>query len=238
MEVILLRYGEIALKGGNRINFENRLRFNVIEALHNSCKISKIPGRYLLHSDSIKKASQRLVNVFGLTSISIAEEINLDLDAIKEECLLQSKKKRFDTFRVSVQRLVKKLKPSPELEKDIGAYIVEKTGKKVKLKGADLDIHVEIAEKAYIFTEKMPCLGGLPVGIEGNVALLIDTESDENMEKSVLAGLLMMKRGCMIMPFAFKKTDKTGIGILAEYGCNKTLNIVEDIKVLEKTAHK
>ena len=121
MEVILLRYGEIALKGGNRINFENRLRFNVIEALKNDCKINKISGRFLLHSDNINNAAKRLVNVFGLTSLSIAEEIELDIDAIKEECLLQSKKKKFDTFRVSVQRLVKKLRPSPELEKDIGA---------------------------------------------------------------------------------------------------------------------
>lgn len=239
MKVILLRYGEIALKGRNRINFENRLRFNIIEALEHNCKIRKIPGRYLLHSDNLEKAADRLTRVFGLTSISIAEE--LDLDAIKEECLRQSKKnkKKDSTFRVTVQRLIKKLKPSPELEKEIGSYIVEKTGKKVKLKGADLDIHVEIAEKAYIFTEKIPCLGGLPVGIEGNVALLIDEEYDgikgNEKEKSILAGLLMMKRGCMVIPFAF---TETGIGILAEYGCRKSLNLIKDMNELEKMAQK
>lgn len=235
MEVILLRYGEIALKGRNRINFENRLRFNVIEALEHDCKIRKIPGRYLLYSDSINKAAKRLIKVFGLVSISIAEEIGLDIDVIKEECLRQSKKKKFSTFRITVQRLIKKLKTSPELEKEIGAYIVEKTGKKVKLKGADLDIHVEIAEKAYIFTEKIACLGGLPAGIEGNIALLIDDESNDKREKSILAGLLIMKRGCMVIPFAFRKTD---IRILAEYGCRKLINIVKDMKELEKIAQK
>jgi thiamine biosynthesis protein ThiI len=238
MEAILLRYGEIALKGGNRIDFENKLRFNVIDALDHDCKVNRISGRFLLHSDNISKAAKRLVNVFGLTSISIAEEIDLDLDKIKEECFKQSKKKKFATFRVTVQRLVKKLKPSPELEKEIGAYIVEKTEKKVKLKGADLDIHIEIAEKAYIFTEKIPCLGGLPAGIEGNVALLIEDDDKDKSMKSILAGLLMMKRGCMLIPFAFKRADKTDISILAEYGCKKPLNIIKDLAELEKIAQK
>lgn len=230
MEVILIRYGEISLKGKNRIVFESRLKDNI----ENSAGVrpKRIAGRFVLSTENSQETADKLRRVFGITSLSIAEEVGLDIESIKKECLKQAKARKFSTFRISVQRLKKNLKPSPELEKEIGAYIVEKTGKKVKLKEHDLNISVEIADTAYIFTEKISCSGGLPSGVEGNVALIIDGKSTR---KSILAGLLAMKRGCGVIPIAYKKTD---IGSLKEYGCKSDLFIVKDIKEAEKIAEK
>ncbi|MBU0535840.1 MAG: hypothetical protein KKE20_02670 [Nanoarchaeota archaeon] len=227
MEIILVRYSEIALKGKNRINFENKLKYNMIDSVQGS--IRKIPGRFIIIPQNIAKAVQSLRKVFGIASISIAKEIELDIDAIKQECLNQALNKEFSTFRITAQRSQKRLKPSPEIEREIGAFIVEKTGKKVKLKKPDLEISIEISDKAYVFTEKISCVGGLPAGIEGKVILLVENQD------SILAGLLAMRRGCDIIPVSFKKSD---ISLLSNYGCLKELVLIKDLKDIESLAAK
>lgn len=228
-KAVLVRYGELALKGKNRINFENKLSDNIKKAV--KCGVKKISGRFIVYLKDNKDFND-IRRVFGIISISLAEEIELDINEINKEALKQAKNKKFDTFRITVQRLQKKLKPSPELEREIGAYIVDKTGKKVKLKNPDLGIFIEIAEKAYVFTEKARCFGGLPTGIEGKVAVFFDEKT--KADKSVLAGLLMMRRGCDVFPFLTKRTD---IALLREYGSKKPL-FVKNIKEMEKEAKK
>ena len=227
---ILIRCGEIALKGKNRINFENKLISNIEKAT--GIRSKRTSGRLILHPEKKDpgKISKQLRKVFGITSISVAKEISLDMEKIKEEALEQSKGKKFANFRITVQRLQKRLKTSPEIERDIGAFVVEKTGKKVKLKEPELEISIEIAENAYVFTERIKCFGGLPTGIEGNVALFFDNKV--NGKKTILAGLLMMKRGCNVYPFSHKKQDTM---LLEEYG-SKPLTIIKNIDELEKEA--
>ena len=227
MKVILARYGEIALKGKNRINFENKLKDNIKRSVE--CSVKKTSGRFVIYPEDTAKAVSKLKKIFGLVSISIAEEVDVDMDKIKEECLNQTRGRKFDTFRISVQRSLKKLRPSPELEKEIGAHIVEKTAKRVKLKNPDLEISVEVSDMAYVFSEKMPCVGGIPAGIEGRVALLI-----ENRE-SILAGLLAMKRGCDIVPVAIKNINT---GMLREYGCHREIINIKKISEIEAIAEK
>lgn len=229
-EVVLVRYGEIALKGKNRVNFENKLIDNIEKST--GCNVRRTSGR--LVADAMGKDTRvvlkKLKKVFGITSISIAKEIELDMNTINKEALNKAKGSSSKNFRVTVQRTQKKLKPSPELQKEIGAYIVEKTGKKVKLKEAGLEIFVEIADKAYVFTEKIAGFGGLPVGISGNAALLID----ENNKASALAGLLAMKRGCNIYPFSYSKNDAR---LLEEFGSKKP-QTVKNMADIEEKAEK
>jgi len=234
--VILVRYGEIALKGKNRINFENKLINNIKRSSEYIKDIKKTSGRIILYSASendIKKIVGCLKTVFGIVSVSIGKEIDVDLGMIKNEALEQSKRIKHSNFRVTVQRTQKRLKPSPELEAEIGAFIVEKTGKKVKLREPELEIFVDIADKAYVFTEKIRCLGGLPLGIEGNAALLVEDE------KSLLAGFLMMKRGGYVYPFALDKGDnaKKISQKLKRYGSKATV-LIKDADELNNLAAK
>ncbi|MFO8016657.1 MAG: THUMP domain-containing protein [Candidatus Woesearchaeota archaeon] len=187
---------------------------------------------------------RNLKKVFGITSISPAREVRLDIDDIKEEALKQAKNlKNRDSksFRITVQRIQKRLKPSPELEREIGAYVAENTGKKVKLEGPDLEISVEIGEKAYVFTERIQCLGGLPVGVEGSTALICEKGREE---ACALAGLLMMKRGCNVYPFLLSGKKGKGMqeheqhtGLLHDHGARKP-ETAGDIKEAEHKAAK
>lgn len=227
---VLIRYGEIALKGKNRINFENKLIDNITKAT--GIRPKRTSGRLILHPEKKdpEKISRQLRKVFGITSVSTAKEIELDMEKMKKEAFRQAKPIKFSNFRITVQRLQKRLKPSPEIERNIGAFIVEKMAKKVKLKDPELEISIEIAENAFVFTERTRCFGGLPTGIEGNVALLFDDKIDS--KKTMLAGLLMMKRGCNVYPFSPKKRN---IKLLEDYGSQK-LKIADNLEDIERSA--
>ena len=192
MIVWLIRYGEIFLKGRNRNMFERRLVHNIKDCLKknkiNFHKISLVRNRILVYSNDDCSC---LRNVFGIVSFSKAFEINQDLDEMNKHAFKFYKK---GTFRISAQRLEKNFKyNSEQINKIVGAYIVKKKHASVKLKDPDLNIGIELFnKKAYVFGKKINALGGLPVGVEGNIGLLLE---DEN---SILAGILMLKRGCSI----------------------------------------
>ena len=83
-------------------------------------------------------------------------------------------------------------------------------------------INIEInQDAAYIFTESVPCFGGLPTGVEGKVLVLVETQA------SLLAGLLFMKRGTNIFPVAYEEKD---ISLLQKYSpMQLNLEIVKNI---------
>jgi thiamine biosynthesis protein ThiI len=191
-DIILVRYSEIALKGKNRKMFEGSLIKNMQKCLKANnvefSKILRIRSRIIVYS---KDDCSCLAKVFGISSISPAVEINADMETIREEALKHYTK---GTFRVSSQRMDKKLQSSIEMNKDIGAYIVDKTNAKVSLKSPDVDIGIEIVNnKAYIFSERIKGVGGLPVGVTGVVGILVE----DNDYKKV--AYKMMKRGCNII---------------------------------------
>lgn len=193
--IYLARYAEIALKGKNRNDFENKLVANINSLAKLSgfeIKIRQLQGRLLIECD--EKIDLR--KVFGLVSFSPCIRIKADLGTICSEALkfVQGRPKA-TTFRISAKNLTKNFSSSSsiELNTKIGAFLAEKTGFKVKLEKPDFDLGVEIiGENAFLFDKTIACFGGLPVGIEGKVLVSL---SDE---KSVLAGLLMMKRGCAL----------------------------------------
>jgi thiamine biosynthesis protein ThiI len=192
--IYLVRYAEIALKGKNRKDFENKLVENLRVCAQNSgfeIKINKIQGRFLVSCDQ----NIDFRNVFGIVSFSPCIRTELELEAICSEAFKMAEKyPKTTTFRISAKKLTKDFGlSSMELNSKVGAFIAEKTGFKVKLDNPDLDLGIELIGKdAFVFDKTIACFGGLPVGIEGKVLVLL---SDE---KSALAGLLMMKRGCAI----------------------------------------
>lgn len=213
---IIIRYGEIALKGKNRPDFENKLVSNITHFFNkNNTKFSSIKrlyGRILI------KTGERcdfLNHVFGITSFSYALE--LDVDNVKEEAI-----KLYDkgTFKISTQRIDKNMNlSSQKMNEDIGEYIALNKKAKVNLKNPDLDIGIELMNnKAYLFSEKIDGPGGLPVGVNGRVAVLVE---DNN---AIKASLLVMKRGCDIVLIEKKKIN---YDILREY--NPKLEVRKDM---------
>ena len=185
--MIIIRYRELALKGNNRIVFERALQRNILDALKKHTikynKVWRIRGRMIIDT---QEQVPFLDHVFGIASYSYGIEIPQDIEVIKKECLKAYKQ---GTFRISCQRMEDFPYSSQEVEKEVGAYVVEHTGAKVKLKDPDQDISVEIFNnKGYVFTEKISGPGGLPITKDSHVILILQ---DNN---SIKAGLKMMKR--------------------------------------------
>lgn len=194
--MIIVRYAEIGLKGNNRRFFEKRLCGNIRDCLHvngiSFQNILRVRGRILIETSD---PCNSLSFVFGISSFSSAEECSLDIESMKNMAVEITKKKLFTkkTFRVSCRRLEKKLIPSPEIEKILGGEIQDHIECSLDLKHPENVLYIEIMNNhAYLFTQKEKGSGGLPVGVEGHVILLLQNE------RSVDAGILMMKRGCTL----------------------------------------
>ena len=156
--LLLLRYGEIHLKGKNRRYFENVLLSNIKRATKDfSCKVQAINGRYLVEDyepRDEKKLISQIQKVFGLVSLSRAIEIDTDIKEIENQ--LKSLKFTQKTFRVSVVRADKTFPMrSSELEPMFGGFILDANPNlKVSLKNYEVDVIVEIRENKKTYKTK------------------------------------------------------------------------------------
>lgn len=203
MRCAIVHYHELALKGRNRDYFEQRLVRNIqlalkdigakrVESLRSRIRVVLPPSA----SDEIVK--DRLARVFGIANFSLAHALPLDLtkpdwDALKQAIGQEVQSQTFSTFRVSVKRADKRLAlTSMDVERDVGAYLCDLTGKKVSLTNPDLTVHIELLSRdMYYSINKITGPGGMPVGVSGRVACLISGGID-----SPVAAYRMMKRGC------------------------------------------
>lgn len=195
-KTIIIRIGEIFLKGNNRHFFETLLVNNIKKSLAGiSCRVvqsrNRIAAENYIDEDEGEICS-RLKCVFGIHSISIAYKIKTSLDEIAVAAQKVSPKEGI--FRVSVNRADNRIqKRSTDIAADIGGYMLEKSDKlTVNLFKYDFEVNVDIRENGYtyIFYEKYQCAGGLPVGCGGNGMLLLSGGID-----SPVAGYMMAKRG-------------------------------------------
>ena len=203
-KVILLRFGEIYLKGKNKGYFERILLNNIRHNLKDfDCKIVKISGRYLV-SDfdevDINSIINKLTKIFGLTSLSIADEFDTSKDNI--ENYLKIFKTNAKTFRVTVKRADKTFPvASNEYEQILGGIILESNNHlKVNLKNPELEVIVEIREnkKTYVLTSSIACCGGMPTGTAGKGLVLLSGGID-----SPVAAYMMAKRGLELVGLHF-----------------------------------
>ena len=197
MRVILLRFGELYLKGNNKKVFENALIKNIKAKLFGlKFKFHKTQGRYIISGfDNEAEVISRLKTVFGLVSLSIAEEVDATPESIRDFVSKIDLKGR--TFKVSVKRADKNFPiSSMEFAKELGGVLFEKTQDAVvDLYNPELEIFVDIRfnEKAYIYYDSIVCQGGLPLGTAGKALLLLSGGID-----SPVAGYMMAKRGLEI----------------------------------------
>jgi len=211
MDLILLRYGEIALKGRNRNQFVRRLRRNVracLKAHDIDAEVVSVGRRIYVRTASAKEALEPLSRVFGLVSISPAMEVAWDIAAIVNECVRQANEAEVGpgvSYRVRARRADKTFPYiSPEIDRLAAEAISRAMGGTIDLsRRAGITIGVEVTrEGALVYTQAVPAPGGLPVGVEGRVVALISGGID-----SPVAAWLMMKRGCGVIPLHFSHSE-------------------------------
>jgi thiamine biosynthesis protein ThiI len=196
-ELILIRYGEIALKGkATRKHFENILVSNIKNALDGKNlpnKITKEWGRIYVHTTQMNKCIDVLKRIFGIYSISPAIQTSSDMDAISKLSIdiVKEKLNKEKSFAIRTTRTGTHDYTSQDVSIKIGNEIVKATKAKVDLTNPDFELSIEIRnDKAYLFTERIDCVGGMPLGTQGTILALI------NEPKSVLAAWYLMRRGC------------------------------------------
>ncbi len=226
-EYLLLRCGEIFLKGKNQPYFVRFLKGN-IHKIAKGTKVKEFRGRFIMEFFS---EHRRLRNVFGLVSYSPAIKIEKEMEVIKEKAveLLQGKE---GTFKILPKRSDKRFPlTSPEINVELGRHIERRLPLKFSGEDPDHSLGIEINQDgAYLFLEVVPCFGGLPTGVEGQVLVLVEDEA------SLLAGLLLMKRGCYILPVAFKNQN---LSLLQDFSPVKLeLQIFSDMKEIDKYAQQ
>lgn len=196
-ELVLIRYGEIALKGGNRSFFIGRLKRNIHSALRgieHSLIVDR--GRILVQFaedfQGLEDALVRLKKVFGIVSLSRVIKVEKDFDTIKQSALEMMNKKRPSTFKIECKRADKSFPmKSPEICRSVGAYILENVeNTKVDVHTPELLINIEIRDYTYIYAGFERGSGGLPTGTGGKGLLLLSGGID-----SPVAGWMIAKRG-------------------------------------------
>lgn len=200
---VLVHYHELALKGRNRKHFEYRLVHHIRRALKplTHVHVDALQGRIRVSfadEAAWPRLEDQLKRAFGIVNFSLTRSVplphdNPDLTALKAAITSHLPTFPYETFRVSAKRADKRFpKTSMEVEQEIGAAVVEETGKKVKLKNPDLEILVELVPpEAYYSCQREAGPGGLPTGTGGKVVSLISGGID-----SPVATYRMLKRGC------------------------------------------
>lgn len=240
--LILIHYGEIGLKKGNRAFFERKLVENIQAALKDcgDFLVKREIGRITVKSKTedpkpkIDEITGRLKKVFGIAHFSFAcehpitnaDKMELAVKELCEKIYSVYKDEKTDlayrqagvlkTFKIQTQRSDKKFSlTSQELNEQIGDFIIKKTGMKVDLGSPDLTIFTEITRKtAYVYFEKIKGPGGLPVGTNGEILTLISSGID-----SPVAAWYLMKRGAQanfIHFHSYPQTNKASIDNVKE----------------------
>lgn len=210
-KVILLKYGEIVLKGLNRKHFEAMLEKNAAHKLKNcgNYKISSAQSTmYIRPLDddallNIDYTAKECAKIFGVVSVSIAVELEKDADKILDFIggYVKEVKGNAKTFKVTGKRSDKKFPlQSPELAALCGGKILEANPElKVDVNNPDMDVRVEIRDfGAYIHSVSIPGAGGMPAGSAGKAVLLLSGGID-----SPVAGYVCAKRGVTLEALHF-----------------------------------
>ena len=216
-KVLLVKYGEIALRKGNRGLFEQKLADTIRRAINDkSIKVSREQGRLLIEDshgdiDSVL-IIEKIRRIFGITAICIS--LKLEDASLKnlQSAALQVYENDFDdsakssTFKVETKRSDKRYPlTSQELSAAIGEYLLKHCANlKVDVRNPENIIWVEIRTHAYVYFTIVKCEAGLPYGSSGKAVTLLSGGID-----SPVAAYLMARRGLEIVPVYFHSPPYT-----------------------------
>jgi thiamine biosynthesis protein ThiI len=204
MGLILLRYGEVALKGRNRPLFLRALRRNIRACLREhgiNGTVASRGQRVYVETEQVPEALAPLQRIFGVVSLSPVTSVAREVDAIVKAGVQEAVAagvKPGVSYRVQARRSDKSFPLiSPAINRVVGEAIYQATEGDVDLsRDANVTIGVEVQrDRALVYGRVLPGPGGLPLGTEGRVVALVSGGID-----SPVAAWLMMKRGCGVVP--------------------------------------
>jgi thiamine biosynthesis protein ThiI len=200
MTVILVRYAEIALKGSNRPLFEAQLQENMLRRLNfPPAKVKRYHTQFAIYPsrEEVNAVLENLKRVFGIAWYAAAQTCETSLSAIIETGLEVAKDRiRPDhSFAIRAQRSEKNLPfTSVDIERELGDAVRQATGAQVDLEDPEKVVYVSAStEGSYIYTEKIPGPGGLPVGSSGKVLSLLSGGTD-----SIVSSYYLARRGAQV----------------------------------------
>lgn len=213
-EVILIKNGELTLKGQNRRSFEDVLLENIHVRLKSlgTFSIKKAQSTMVITpegSADVKEAVVALKTVFGIAGICPAAVCEKDMAVIEETAIvyLQDALSKAKTFKVEARRSIKSFPyNSPEICQKMGGVLLDAfPNLSVDVHDPDVRVYIEIRDfGAYIHMGNLPGAGGMPVGTAGRGALMLSGGID-----SPVAGWMMAKRGLQIMGVHFESPPYT-----------------------------
>lgn len=224
MKIILIKYGELTTKSGNRNVFINILYHNIKKALERyNVKITKNRVRMFIETeDNIDEITNILKNIFGIHSIVVATRVNTNIEQIETSVLKIASEIDFKTFKVETSRTDKKFPiSSMDFSRRIGSLILKNIPNiKVDVHNPEYLLEIEIREDyTYIYHKEINGAGGYPVGVAGNGLLMLSGGID-----SPVSGYLAMKRGIKVECVYFESPPHTSI--MAK---NKVKKLVEEL---------
>lgn len=243
--VILIKYGELTTKKGNRNFFVNTLYQNIKNKLKNyDVTITKDISRMYIkfQEENIEKIKDILNHIFGIHMYHIAYIVDTNIDTIKETVLELMKNQTFKTFKVETKRSDKSFPyQSTEINPMIGSYLLKNIDQiAVDVHYPEVLIQIEVRPgKSYIYTNGYKGCGGYPLGVQKKALLMLSGGID-----SPVAGYLAMKRGVLVDAVYFEAIPHTSLEArnkvidlckkLAKYSNKINLHIVNFTKIQEE----
>lgn len=201
MDAIVVHYHEISLKGGNRPLFIRRLIRNLAQGTAGLGvrAIRRLPGRIVLDLEPgapLAEIEERVGQVFGIANFSPALNTPARLPAFREAVARLLEGRSFESFRITARRAFKVFPmTSEEVNRDLGTFVLSRFSTRVNLDQPALTVHVEILPReAFVYLDRRPGPGGLPVGVSGSVVALLSGGID-----SPVAAWRMQRRGCQVV---------------------------------------
>ncbi len=213
-EIILCKYGEIALKGLNKSTFESMMVKTIKRRLRSAGEFSITKSQSTLYVEplgddpDVDEFMERLSKIFGIVKICRSGIFEKDINAITAKApeYLEELLETAHTFKVNAKRSDKKFPlKSPEICRELGGAILQKYPHlKVDVHHPDVTVTVEIREQAYVHGDPIDGAGGIPVGSSGRAMLLLSGGID-----SPVAGYMMARRGAVVEAIHFEAPPYT-----------------------------
>ncbi len=243
--VIIIRFGEMNTKGKNKKDFINTLARSIKEALADFKDLIDYSVRhdhiYLFLKEDNLDVIDKLKQVSGLYSFSLAKRIDPDFDNILDESLKIIQKETGKTFKIYTHRIDKSYPYiSDEINRAVAKVILKNTSLTVDVHYPDILLSIEIrSDGAYLFTQTIKGLGGFPKGTLGRGLMMLSGGID-----SPVASYLLMKRGIELSFIHYASPPYTNSGVifkledilneLKKYQSKLVMYIVPFTKIQEK----
>ena len=249
-EILLIKNGELALKGLNRRTFEEALMSNLRYRLRHAGEFTLRKAQSTIYIEpkndyaDLEEACDAVSRVFGIAAFSRARVTGKDMAAIQQATVeyLGDRLATAKTFKVEAKRADKSFPyTSPEISREVGGYVLSHYHHlKVDVHNPEVLIMVEIRDfGAYIHSTQLPGAGGMPVGTGGKAAIMISGGID-----SPVAAYMMAKRGIQLTgihfaspPYTSERAEQKVITLMEKvgrYAGNMKLHIIPFTRIQEE----